>query len=105
VLFEAADLYGEAIGERWPAGRFDLVLLDPPRSGGGPVLAHIAATGARRVLYVSCNPETLAQDARVLVTEHGYELAAAGAMDMFPQTTHIEAMALFERREESSHGD
>ncbi len=105
VLFEAADLYGEAIGERWPAGRFDLVLLDPPRSGAGPVLAHIAATGARRVLYVSCNPETLAQDARVLVTEHGYELAAAGAMDMFPQTTHIEAMALFERREESSHGD
>ncbi len=102
--FRAADLYGENIAGHWPAGQFDLVILDPPRSGAGPVLAHIAASGARRILYVSCNPETLAQDARVLSAEHGYELKAAGAMDMFPQTTHIEAMALFERDNGSPGG-
>lgn len=97
LRFEAADLYGEDLGPRWPAGDFDAVLLDPPRSGAGPVLARIAATGARRVLYVSCNPRTLAEDASILCREHGFRLAAAGAMDMFPQTTHIEAMALFTR--------
>lgn len=102
--FVASDLYGDDIAARWPQGRFDLVLLDPPRSGAGQVLAHIAATGARRILYVSCNPETLARDARALITEHGYDLRAAGAMDMFPQTTHIEAMALFELASGSPDG-
>ena len=83
--------------ESSPEGGFDAVLLDPPRSGAGAVLGRIAATGARRIVYVSCNPETLAEDAAALVQQHGYRLAAAGAMDMFPQTTHIEAMTLFER--------
>jgi 23S rRNA (uracil1939-C5)-methyltransferase len=95
--FAAVDLYGETVDEAWPQAGFDAVLLDPPRSGAAPVLRRIAATGARRVLYVSCNPETLASDAAELVHDHGYRLSAAGAMDMFPQTTHIEAMALFER--------
>jgi 23S rRNA (uracil1939-C5)-methyltransferase len=95
--FSAVDLYGEAVDSLWPGAPVDAVLLDPPRSGAGPVLARIAATEARRVLYVSCNPDTLASDATELVRMHGYRLAAAGAMDMFPQTTHIEAMALFER--------
>jgi 23S rRNA (uracil1939-C5)-methyltransferase len=95
--FAAVDLYGEAVSEAWPGEAFDAVLLDPPRSGAAPVLERVAATGARRVLYVSCNPETLASDALELVQAHGFRLAAAGAMDMFPQTTHIEAMALFER--------
>lgn len=104
VRFEAADLYGENIADRWPAGQFDLVTLDPPRSGAGPVLQHIAATGARRILYVSCNPDTLAQDARELIGGYGFALQAAGAMDMFPQTTHIEAMALFERETGGRNG-
>ncbi len=95
VRFADVDLYGERVGESWPDEPFDAVLLDPPRSGAGPVLDRIAATGARRVLYVSCNPETLAVDAGSLVRDHGYRLEAVGAMDMFPQTTHIEAMALF----------
>jgi len=95
--FREADLYGAPGESSWPEGAFDLALLDPPRSGAGPVLDALAATGARRVLYVSCNPRTLAEDAGALVRQHGYVLAAAGAMDMFPQTTHIEGMALFER--------
>lgn len=93
--FHAVDLYGEGIDAAWPVGPVDAVLLDPPRSGAEPLLARIAAAGARRVLYVSCNPETLARDAGALVRTHGYVLECAGAMDMFPQTTHIEAMALF----------
>lgn len=95
--FSAVDLYDENPGEGWPDGAFDLVLLDPPRSGAGPVLERIAATGARAVLYVSCNPETLATDAEALTGGYGFRLEAAGAMDMFPQTAHIEAMALFSR--------
>ncbi len=97
IRFAAVDLYGDSIDGAWPEEAFDAVVLDPPRSGAAPVLDRIAATGARRVLYVSCNPETLASDALELVQHHGFRLAAAGAMDMFPQTTHIESMALFER--------
>ncbi len=80
----------------WEPG-FELVLLDPPRSGAQEVLANIAASGARRIVYVSCHPGSLARDAGILTQEHGYRLSAAGAMDMFPQTAHVEAMALFER--------
>lgn len=96
--FHAVDLYAEPASAQWPVDRADRVLLDPPRPGAGPLLSRIAATGARRLVYVSCNPKTLASDAQELVAEHGFRLAAAGIMDMFPQTAHIEAMALFERR-------
>jgi 23S rRNA (uracil1939-C5)-methyltransferase len=81
----------------WRAHRFDLALLDPPRSGAFEVLDWLAASGVRRVLYVSCYPATLARDAAKLVGELGFRLEAAGAMDMFPHTAHLEAMALFER--------
>jgi 23S rRNA (uracil1939-C5)-methyltransferase len=76
---------------------FDKALLDPPRTGALEVLDGLAAAGVRRILYVSCYPATLARDAAKLVGELGYRLEAAGAMDMFPQTAHLEAMALFER--------
>ncbi|MDJ0928433.1 MAG: 23S rRNA (uracil(1939)-C(5))-methyltransferase RlmD [Gammaproteobacteria bacterium] len=76
---------------------FDRVLLDPPRAGAAEVLPAIAARGAPRLLYVSCHPGTLARDAAQLTAEFGYRLAAAGVMDMFPQTSHVESMALFER--------
>ena len=97
VRFVAADLYGDGPTPGSLDAAYDRVLLDPPRSGAGPVLAAVAASDAARVVYVSCNPETLAADARELTSEHGFELAAAGVMDMFPQTTHIESMAVFER--------
>lgn len=95
--FESADLYADGGRPAWLADGFDLVLLDPPRAGAGPALAWLAGLGARRILYVSCNPVTMASDAARLVTEHGYLLGAAGVLDMFPHTTHMESMALFER--------
>jgi 23S rRNA (uracil1939-C5)-methyltransferase len=72
------------------------VLLDPPRDGALEIVRQMATLGARRVVYVSCNPATLARDAAELVGQ-GYQLKQAGVLDMFPQTAHVEAMALFER--------
>lgn len=96
--FQVMDLYSGALDADWPARRYDAVLLDPPRSGAAPLLERIRATGAARVVYVSCNPESLAADAAALTAEHGFDLAAVGIMDMFPHTAHVESMALFERR-------
>ena len=74
----------------------DLVLLDPPRNGAAGVMPWVAKTKAKQIIYISCHPATMIRDAAVLV-EAGYKLAAAGVMDMFPHTSHIEAMALFEK--------
>ncbi len=76
---------------------FEKILLDPPRTGAKEVLSYIAAAGASRIVYVSCNPSTLARDAGELVHRYGYALTQAGVMDMFPHTSHIESIALFER--------
>jgi 23S rRNA (uracil1939-C5)-methyltransferase len=73
------------------------VLLDPPRAGAREVLPVVGGSGAGRVVYISCHPGSLARDAGILVRDHGFRLAAAGIMDMFPHTTHVEAMAVFER--------
>jgi 23S rRNA (uracil1939-C5)-methyltransferase len=97
VSFHVADLSKDCSDLPWAGRGYDGVLLDPPRAGAGQVLGVIAASGASRVVYVSCNPGTLASDAGRLVHEYGFRLAAAGVMDMFPHTIHSEAMALFER--------
>ncbi|PAV27177.1 23S rRNA m(5)U-1939 methyltransferase [Tamilnaduibacter salinus] len=96
VRFHAADLQADFTAAPWAREGFDRVLIDPPRSGAQAVCEHLANFGARRVVYVSCNPSTLARDAGVLVAK-GYRLKRAGVMDMFPHTTHVESMALFER--------
>jgi 23S rRNA (uracil1939-C5)-methyltransferase len=70
------------------------VLLDPPRSGAREVLAAVAGLAPRRVLYISCHPGSLARDLGVLVHEHGFRLEAAGVVDMFPHTAHVESLAL-----------
>jgi 23S rRNA (uracil1939-C5)-methyltransferase len=70
------------------------VLLDPPRSGAPALLAALAGLAPRRVLYISCHPGSLARDLEVLVHEHGFTLAAAGVVDMFPHTAHVESLAL-----------
>jgi 23S rRNA (uracil1939-C5)-methyltransferase len=98
--FVAADLYRDRTAADsavpWGTGVFDKALLDPPRSGAWEVLDLLPAVGVRRLVYVSCYPSTLARDADHLVNTLGYRLVAAGAMDMFPQTAHLESMALFQ---------
>ncbi len=80
----------------WAAARYDRVLLDPPRAGAREVCERIAAWRARRVVYISCHTGSLARDAAILTGSQGYELVAAGVMDMFPHTTHVESIAVFE---------
>jgi 23S rRNA (uracil1939-C5)-methyltransferase len=95
--FHCSDLFDVRPGAPWMRGTYDAVLLDPPRAGAREVLPALAQLGARRIVYVSCHPGTLARDAGLLVAEHGYRLSAAGVCDMFPHTAHVESMALFER--------
>jgi len=95
--FFAADLAKPLGGEPWLAEQFDLILLDPPRTGADGVIAQLPTRGVRRIVYVSCHPGSLARDAALLVREHGFTLVAAGAMDMFPHTAHVESIAVFER--------
>jgi 23S rRNA (uracil1939-C5)-methyltransferase len=95
LQFYQADLAAPVAKGAWGAEGFAAVLLDPPRDGAWHAVQQMAASGAQRVLYVSCNPATLARDAAELVRQ-GYRLKRAGILDMFPQTAHVEAMALFE---------
>ncbi|MCX7032696.1 MAG: 23S rRNA (uracil(1939)-C(5))-methyltransferase RlmD [Arenimonas sp.] len=97
VQFHAADLAKDLSDEPWMRAGFDKLLLDPPRAGAAEVLAQLPLDGIRRIVYVSCHPASLARDAGFLVRERGYTLKAAGAMDMFPQTAHVESIALFEK--------
>ncbi|MFO7528530.1 MAG: 23S rRNA (uracil(1939)-C(5))-methyltransferase RlmD [Marinobacter sp.] len=96
VAFHGADLHGDITGQSWAKEGFDKILIDPPRSGAEEICKYLTAFGARRIVYVSCNPATLARDAGVMV-RNGYRLVRAGVMDMFPHTTHVESIALFER--------
>ncbi len=77
---------------------WDLVVLDPPRSGAHVAVTQMARMGPRRIAYVSCHPATLARDAKELIDSQGYRLRAVGIADMFPHTHHVETLALFERR-------
>ena len=95
--FHAADLARDLSSESWMKQGFDKLLLDPPRAGAAEVLAQLPLKGIDRIVYVSCHPGSLARDAGFLVRERGFKLKAAGAMDMFPQTAHVESIALFER--------
>jgi 23S rRNA (uracil1939-C5)-methyltransferase len=97
VEFHVADLFKDVAGRPWTRRPYDLVLLDPPRAGAKEILPVVAASGAKRVVYISCHSGSLARDAGLLVREHGFRLSAAGVMDMFPHTTHVEAMAVFDR--------
>ncbi|MFE8072370.1 23S rRNA (uracil(1939)-C(5))-methyltransferase RlmD [Marinobacteraceae bacterium S3BR75-40.1] len=94
--FHGANLQADFTAESWAAEGFNKILIDPPRSGALDVVQNLARFGADRIVYVSCNPATLARDAGELVAQ-GYRLVRAGVMDMFPHTTHVESMALFEK--------
>lgn len=93
--FFQADLSQPLGSAEWAGEGFSAVLLDPPRDGAFEVVRTIRALGAQRLVYVSCNPATLARDTVELLRQ-GYRLKRAGILDMFPQTAHVEAMALFE---------
>ncbi|MCL5974768.1 MAG: 23S rRNA (uracil(1939)-C(5))-methyltransferase RlmD [Gammaproteobacteria bacterium] len=96
--FEMADLTTTQLKDYpWAQAGFTKVLLDPPRSGAFEVLGQIADLGAETIVYVSCNPATLARDAGELVNQHGYILVQTGIMDMFPHTSHVESIALFKK--------
>jgi len=81
----------------WINQHFDLIVLDPPRAGAINIVQHIDRFEARKIIYISCDPATLARDTKLLVHQHGYKLKAAGIADMFPQTAHIESIILFEK--------
>jgi 23S rRNA (uracil1939-C5)-methyltransferase len=93
-LFKAPGCAGFSAGDD---GGFDKLLIDPPRDGAVEVVKALGEDGPRRIVYVSCDPATLARDAAVLAQVKGYRLAAAGVINMFPHTSHVESIALFER--------
>ncbi len=110
--FRQADLYYDKTSERseqgyhsadttpevpWNGFGFNKLLLDPPRNGAIEAIKRLPREGVERIVYVSCYPATLARDAEYLVHVLGFRLAAAGVMDMFPHTSHVESMALFIR--------
>ncbi|BFM16778.1 23S rRNA (uracil(1939)-C(5))-methyltransferase RlmD [Maricurvus nonylphenolicus] len=94
--FVAADLEQDDCEKAWNHRAIDAVLLDPPRAGAQQVAALLGRLQADKIVYVSCNPASLARDAKALA-DQGFRLARLGVMDMFPHTAHIESMALFTR--------
>ncbi|MCE0847124.1 23S rRNA (uracil(1939)-C(5))-methyltransferase RlmD [Buttiauxella sp. A2-C1_F] len=96
VTFFHENLEDDVTRQPWAAQGFDKILLDPARAGAPGVMQHVIALAPRRVVYVSCNPTTLARDSEALL-EAGYQLRQLAMLDMFPHTGHLESMALFER--------
>ncbi|WP_026471447.1 23S rRNA (uracil(1939)-C(5))-methyltransferase RlmD [Alkanindiges illinoisensis] len=94
--FYAQDLTKDFSYQPWAAQGFDALLIDPPRSGAEEVMHYLPKFNARRIVYVSCNPATLARDAGILA-QSGYRMKKAGVMDMFTHTGHVESIALFEK--------
>jgi 23S rRNA (uracil1939-C5)-methyltransferase len=95
VEFYVADLSKDVSGQDWSQQKFNKILLDPSRAGAAEILHNFKHWQPERIVYVSCNPSTLARDAGMLVNDMGYQLVKAGVMDMFPQTAHVESIALF----------
>ena len=100
--FHRADLGDDAAVRDWLGRGWSKLLVDPPRTGAEMVVEHVRLARPSRIVYVSCNPETLARDAARLVHAHGYRLVRTGLVDMFPHTSHIESVSEFEA---CGHGD
>ena len=80
----------------WLDSQYPYVLLDPPRAGAREMLPTVARLAPKRVLYISCHPGSLARDIGLMIHEHGFRLRAAGVLDMFPHTNHVESLAVLE---------
>jgi 23S rRNA (uracil1939-C5)-methyltransferase len=100
ATFVVANLFAATRESIAALGRIDRALIDPPREGAVELVKALPQrddeTFLKRIVYVSCNPATLARDAAVLVNDRGYRLAAAGIVNMFPHTAHVESIAVFE---------
>lgn len=96
VEFHMSDLNQDLIHKSWFKEHYNKILLDPPRSGALEAVKQLAKYNYERIVYISCNPATLARDAHELI-QQGYEIKKAGIIDMFPQTYHVESIALFEK--------
>ena len=98
VHFSCANLHQEEAEKGLPASGYNKLLLDPPRSGAQLIVeSYVPILQPELIVYVSCNPATLARDASTLVHRHGYVLEKAGAIDMFPHTAHVESIAVFKK--------
>ena len=96
--FHQADLAAAPSAQAaWLGRSYSHVVLDPPRTGARALLATVAGLAPERVLYISCHPGSLARDLMALVHEHGFRLEAAGVVDMFAHTAHVESLALLSR--------
>jgi 23S rRNA (uracil1939-C5)-methyltransferase len=94
--YYCADLTAPDEDAVWMGKQYDRILLDPPRSGALEIVQSIGRFQAERIVYVSCQPSSLVRDAAIICAQ-GYRMSQLGVMDMFPQTAHVEAMAVFER--------
>ncbi|HGN8781400.1 TPA: 23S rRNA (uracil(1939)-C(5))-methyltransferase RlmD [Klebsiella oxytoca] len=101
VMFFHENLEEDVTRQAWAKHGFDKVLLDPARAGAAGVMLHIIKLAPRRVVYVSCNPATLARDSDVLL-QAGYTIQRLAMLDMFPHTGHLESMVLFEHKNHSN---
>lgn len=95
--FKCANLEEESFLADLKQQKFNKILLDPPRTGAFAIVKQLHHIKPQRIVYVSCNPATLARDADVLVHQQGYRLLKTGVMDMFPHTAHVESIAVFQK--------
>lgn len=98
IIFHVTDLTDSESCAAFVEGPYDSLLLDPPRTGASEVIEALDLETVKRLVYVSCNPATLARDAAILDDKKGFKLSCLGLIDMFPHTSHVETVALFEHR-------
>jgi len=98
TTFFTRNLFDVTVEDLVALGKFDRMLIDPPRDGAVELIKALADDAPRRIVYISCNPATLARDAGVLAHTKGYGLSAAGVVNMFPHTSHVESIAVFDRQ-------